>query len=91
MMSRSYLLHIGFENLSNEFMLNFLWGWCGKDQVYSLRHGLAVVRMGCSSGVAPEDTMAELNVKLKNLGCKEIELIAWSLHPDDAIRLGGDE
>lgn len=92
-MSREYLLKIFFEKSYPIDKLTTLFSkWCGKSQILRIGSSSIMVIMGCSSGVAPEDTMAELYNQLIDSGIKvsRENIIAWSLHPDEAIRLDED-
>jgi hypothetical protein len=94
-MSREYLLKVYFDKPYPKSKIEkFFVKWCGKTQILSITPTLVICEMGCSGGVNPEDTMNSLyNQLLKNkLGItnKETDIIAWSLHPDEAINIGSD-
>ncbi len=91
-MSRSYILYFEWKNISEDKMWLLLCKWCTHSQIFRVRmlefdEGYAYVEMGCSSGVAPEDTMYCFKEDLEKNGAKEVDLKAWSLHPDKAINI----
>ena len=93
-MSRTYLLQVEFDKDCDVDTLRKIFNkWCGKDQVYAIHDRWVTCEMGCSGGIAPEDTMTELWKQLnkKGIPTRKSGVWAWSLHPDNAIRIGGDE
>jgi len=92
-MSKSYLLHVGFdyteEDKIEEKLKKFFIDWCGEDQIYRVYPDLVICEMGCSSGVDAWDTMCCLFDQLKAKGFKVERdmVICWSLHPDHGCYL----
>lgn len=90
-MSRDYLIKIFFDKPYPRDKLNkFFAKWCGQSQILRIGNSSVMCEMGCSSGISPEETMNELYnqlIKAKLLVSKE-DIIAWSLHPDEAITIG---
>ena len=51
-------------------MKKFLINWCGEEQIYRIDEYYFICEMGCSGGIAPEDTMSELYEQLIKLKFK---------------------
>ena len=86
-MSRTYLLYIELNNLSNDQIYEFFIYWCGYSQIFKINTdddygSFAYVEMGCSGGIHPSDTMSSLKKQLEKKGAKEIHLKCWDIHQD---------
>lgn len=93
-MSRNYLLEVDFDKSHDvEKIKKFFNWWCGKDQIFRLTKDFVLCEMGCSGGVAPEDTMFSLHEQLIEKGFKvnKEDIFCWSLHPDEATYIDHDE
>jgi hypothetical protein len=92
--SRDYLLKVYFDKAyPNEKVQSFFVKWCGLSQILKIGTSSVICEMGCSGGVSPEDTMNNLYKSLNKNGLKTSKdnIIAWSLHPDKAIIIVGEE
>ena len=93
-MSRSYLLYADFGEMpKQEFqhLLKFYYKWCSKNQVWKTYWGkdgsYIYAEMGCSSGIAPEDTATNFYNELINNKFPIDFMCFWSLHTDNSIKI----
>ena len=92
-MSRTYLCYVECKGLTPDDVAGFFVKWCGFSQVWKFAPEFSdgeyeyviYCEMGCSSGIHPEETMFALKEQLEELGLHDIEIKAWSLHPDKAM------
>lgn len=92
-MSREYFVKIFFDKpYPRDKFGQFFSNWCGWGQILKIGSSAVTCEMGCSGGVHPEDAMNELYNALVAEGFKvdKENIIAWSLHPDNAIHIGGE-
>jgi hypothetical protein len=93
MMSRTYLLYGECENIDEDKLWLILDHWCGHSQVFKVdveKNSVAseaffYCEMGCSSGIAPEETIEEFKKLLEKNRGKKVSLKCWSMHPDEII------